>query len=297
MRALLIGVIALGWPVLAARAQAPTPVPPGTPVTITVTPGTTPPPPVSITLGPRHGHVTPTRAGCTHTGGGNVDVAQPSPDTLVVTATGVAVACGAPGCPALAALDLDLEQCFEIAFDKPGLKAAKLTVEGRIIGLLRSHCCGKKCGAAEETGGCATVSASGVALVTLCVPAHSVSGGDNLSLNDHDGPVSVPVMPGKYTLHEAWHIAAQHPACVLPCKASSAEFAPDPALDPLWISYWEPFHGAAKKDFGFQITIKVAEDSGGTANGATEPVAPPSPTKQGAVLPPPGNRGLVLGRP
>ena len=38
----------------------------------------------------------------------------------------------------------------------------------------------------------------------------------------------------------------------------SAEFAPDPALDPLWISAFEPFHGAAKKDFGFQVTIKVA---------------------------------------
>ena len=43
-------------------------------------------------------------------------------------------------------------------------------------------------------------------------------------------------------------------------KRPSAEFAPDPALDPLWISYWEPFHGAIKKDFGFQITLRVAPD-------------------------------------
>jgi hypothetical protein len=41
-------------------------------------------------------------------------------------------------------------------------------------------------------------------------------------------------------------------------KSASAEFAPDPALDPLWISYWEPFHGAGKKDFGFQVILKVA---------------------------------------
>jgi hypothetical protein len=47
---------------------------------------------------------------------------------------------------------------------------------------------------------------------------------------------------------------------VLPCKAASAEFAPEPALDPLWISYWEPFHGAQKKDFGFQVTIKVSAE-------------------------------------
>jgi hypothetical protein len=32
---------------------------------------------------------------------------------------------------------------------------------------------------------------------------------------------------------------------------------PDPALDPLWISAFEPFHGAQKKDFGFRVTIKV----------------------------------------
>ena len=42
-------------------------------------------------------------------------------------------------------------------------------------------------------------------------------------------------------------------------KRPSAEFAPDPALDPLWISYWEPFHGAIKKDFGFQVTLKVSD--------------------------------------
>ena len=41
-------------------------------------------------------------------------------------------------------------------------------------------------------------------------------------------------------------------------KAASAEFAPDPALDPLWISYWEPFHGANKKDFGFKVTLKAS---------------------------------------
>lgn len=34
-----------------------------------------------------------------------------------------------------------------------------------------------------------------------------------------------------------------------------------PALDALWISYWEPFHGAIKKDFGFQVTLKVVEDT------------------------------------
>jgi hypothetical protein len=47
---------------------------------------------------------------------------------------------------------------------------------------------------------------------------------------------------------------------MLPCKTASAEVAPDPALDPLWINAFEPFHGAAKKDFGFQVTSKISPE-------------------------------------
>jgi hypothetical protein len=259
---MLLGVV---LSLIAARAwgQAPTPVPPGTPVTITVTPASAPPPPASITLGLRHGHVTPLRSGFTHTGGGTIDVAQPTPDVVVITMTGVAVAGGHPCKASVATMTFDLTQCFEVSFDSPKLKKAKLVVEGRVIGLLRSRCNGG--GSAEEGPGCATVSSGPTALVSLCVPQHSVAGGENLSINDHDGPVEVPIVPGKYTLHQTFTISAAHPRSVLPCKAASAEFAPDPALDPLWISYWEPFHGATKRDFGFQITIKVVEQ---TANGS-----------------------------
>jgi hypothetical protein len=93
------------------------------------------------------------------------------------------------------------------------------------------------------------------------VPPHSVAGKQNLSVNDHDGPVSVPVTPGKYVLHQSFRIGATAMPTLLPTKGPSAEFAPDPALDPLWLSYKEPFHGAVKKDFGFQIILKVAEDT------------------------------------
>ena len=72
---------------------------------------------------------------------------------------------------------------------------------------------------------------------------------------------TIAVVPGKYALHQAFHVGASHPKTCLPCKAASAEFAPDPALDPLWISAFEPFHGASKKDFGFQITLKVVSDT------------------------------------
>jgi hypothetical protein len=226
-------------------------------------------PPASITLGERHGHVVPERRGFNHTGAGNIDVAQPAPDTVVITMTGVAVAGAHPGRDSVAAMNFDLTQSFDVNFDSSKLKKAKFVVEGRVIGLLRSHRNGR--GSASEGPGCATISSDATALVTLCVPEHSVACGDNLSINDHSGPVEVPVLPGKYTLHETFVVAARHDRNVLPCKAASAEFAPDPALDPLWISYWEPFHGAIKKDFGFQITIKVVEDTGNAP--------PPSPEK------------------
>ncbi|HUE12751.1 MAG TPA: hypothetical protein VMR25_01185, partial [Planctomycetaceae bacterium] len=237
----------------------PVPVPPGTPVTTTVTQATSPSPPASIILGARHGHVTPNRCGFTHTGGGNIDVAQPTADVVVVTMTGVAVAGAHPCKDSLAAMRFDLAQSFEISFDSPKLTRAKLVLEGRVIGLLRSHAKGG--GSAGEGPGCATILSNDVSLITLCVPEHSVTCGENLSINDHDGPAEVPISAGKYTLVQSFVVSAAHPMSLRPCKAASAEFAPDPALDPLWISYWEPFHGAVKKDFGFQITIRVVEDT------------------------------------
>jgi hypothetical protein len=263
----------------ALRAQVSRAVPPGTPVNITVTTAGPAAPAASIVLGPRHGHVTPVRTGCNHTAGGNIDVAQPSPDVVVITMTGVAVAGKHPCLSSVASMAFELEQCFEVSFDNPKLKHAKLVLEGRVIGLLRSHGCCKWGGSAEQGPGCATVSAGHSAVLSVTVPPHSVACGENLSVNCHDGPVEVPIVPGKYTLHETWTIDAAHPYKPLPCKASSAEFAPDPALDPLWISYWEPFHGAAKKDFGFQITLKVVEDTSAAANNNGEKLPPPAESK------------------
>jgi hypothetical protein len=247
---------------------------------IVVKPYEPPAPTVSITLHDRHGHVTPASKGCVHTGGGNIDVAQPTPDVLVVTMTGVAVATPNPLGPATASLDFDLAQCLEVVFEKPEVKKAKLTMEARVIGLLRSE----KVGSAEEHGTAGVLCAS-APLVTITAPPHSVACGESLSINDHEGPISVPVQPGQYTLQQNFHVSAAAPKSVLPCKAPSAEFAPDPALDPLWISYKEPFHGAIKKDFGFQVTIKVAPDEDKPEEKLPEPKPEPKPDAKPDVKP------------
>ena len=200
----------------AATAGEPLPIPPGTPVTITVTQAAAPSPPASIILGAAHGHVTPTRCGFTHTGGGNIDVAQPTSDVVVVTMTGVAVAGAHPCKDSLAAMSFDLAQSFEISFDNPKLKRAKLVLEGRVIGLLRSYEKGRR--TAGEGPGCATILANDMSLATLCVPQHGVSGGENLSLNDHEGPVGVPISPGKYTLVQSFVVSAAHPHSLRPAR-------------------------------------------------------------------------------
>jgi hypothetical protein len=238
------------------------------PINIVVTPATAAPP-VSITLGARHGHATPHRTGCNHTGGGNIDVAQPSSDTVVITMSGVAVSYCGPN-KGMASWDFDLTQCFEITFDDPKVKKAKMIIEGRVIGVLRSH---PKGGCASYDNACVSIGCGNAEVISLCVPPHTVCCGENLGVNDHDGPVTIPIAAGTYDLHQTFTIAAHSPKCLLPHKAPSAEFAPDPALDPLWISAKEPFHGIAKKDFGYQVTIRVAEDTD------PEPAAAPMPKK------------------
>jgi hypothetical protein len=210
------------------------------------------PPPAAITLLDRHGHATPHRAGFQHTGAGNIDVAQPAPDTVLITMTGVAVAGPHPYRDSAASMDFDLSQDFEITLDKPEGRKVTLTVDARVIGLLRSEAKGR--GSAEESGA-VSVGGGPAEGVELVVPVC----GESLSINDHAGPVTLVVRPGRYTLRQCFHVGVSH-AHGLCGKAWSAEFAPDPALDPLWISYFEPFHGANKKDFGFQVTVKVSAE-------------------------------------
>jgi hypothetical protein len=183
-------------------------------------------------------------------------VHQPAPDTIIITMSGVAVAYGGPGCAASASQVFELVQQFEVSFDKPTVKSARLTLEGRLIGFLRSH----KLGSADVCASATVAGGTGPALA-LAMPGHAVSAGESASVNDREAPGGIVVAAGRYTLAQSFRVSAAMPRCALPCKAPSAEFAPDPALDPLWISSKEPFKGAKKTDLGFQITLKVAVES------------------------------------
>src|SRR5438552_1684237 len=138
-------------------------------------PAPPPEPKASITLKDRQGLATPMRQGFTHTGGGNIDVAQPAPDTVVITLTGIAVAGPHPFKDSSATLTFQLDQRLEIAFDSPKIKRAKVSLEGRVIGLLRSH---KGGGAAQHGPAHALVSNGKAEILFLDVPSHCVSAGE-----------------------------------------------------------------------------------------------------------------------
>jgi hypothetical protein len=263
VRYLALGLLGLTAPLGRVWAQEKAVVPAGGAVNITVSTTATAPP-VSIILHERHGHVTPNKCKCAHTGGGLIDVASPAPDTVIITMSGAVIA--------NSDMTFDFDQCFEVSFDDPKVKKAKLTLEGRVLGVLR----GEKKGCADYSDASASVSACNADIASVSVPTHSACACESLGVNDHDGPHSVPVVPGKYGLHAHFCIGA-HTTCCL-CKRPSAEFAPDPALDPLWISYFDPFHGVSKKDFGFQVIVKVAPDTE-EATGDKKPPEPiPAPT-------------------
>jgi hypothetical protein len=266
-RYLALSLLSLAACVGLVSAQQKTAVPIGGTVNVTVTAGVAQPPPVSITLNERHGHVTPVKGKCTHTGGGLIDVTSPTSDVVIISMSGAVVA--------NSEMKFEFDQSFEVSIDDPRIKKVKLTVEARVIGLLR----GEKKGCAEYSDACASIGTTSGELVTLCVPPHKVCGCENLSVNDHDGPKSAPVTPGKYTLHQSFTIAAHTDACLR--KRPSAEFAPDPALDPLWISYYDPFHGIKKDTFGFQVILKVAPDTdAGNGDKKAAVSVPAMPAKQ-----------------
>jgi hypothetical protein len=237
LRALFAGMIGIAMPLALLAAQAPEP----------------PPPKVVFVLKDRQGSAAPERTGTAHTGGGNVTVAQPREDTLILTMTGVVVAGPHPYKTSAALMDFTLNQHLAITFADPKLKKAKLMIEGHLVGLLRGDAHG---GSAGVGPGAVALSSGNVSVELVALKAHEVSGGDNLAINDHKGPVSVPVLPGEYHLLQTFHIRAAHARSICG-KAASAEFAPDPALDPTWISVTEPFHGANKKDFGFRVVLRV----------------------------------------
>ena len=184
---------------------------------------------------------------------------MPSPNTILVTMTGAVIA--------NAEMKFDLEQRFEVNFDDPKVKKAKLLVESRVIGLLRG----------EPRGSPSTVTPAPHHGRRDRHPRRLRSSPPGLrKVREPLGQRSrwtrgIPIVSGRYTLNQTFRIAAQSDSVL--CKRPSAEFAPDPALDPLWINYFDPFHGVKKDTFGFQVIVKAVPDLDPPASGEKKTAA------------------------
>ena len=83
----------------------------------------------------------------------------------------------------------------------------------------------------------------------------STSSCEDLSVYNHEGPLTAVVTPGDYMLHKTWGFGTTHPAFY--CQGASAEFAPQPSQSTLpagyWFEHFQPFNGLATRDFGYQV--------------------------------------------
>jgi hypothetical protein len=199
-------------------------------------------------------------------------VLQPAPDTLIVILTGAAAAKANPCTPSMAGVEAAVEQQFEVIFSA-GVKPARLVLEGRVLGLLRSE--GPKSGSAELVQATAAAHCDSQTIAGLNFPPKSVGGREALAVNLAAGPVCVPVGPGCHGLYLSLLVTASQNRSLCP-HISSAEFAPTPALPPTWIHPPDPFGGVDRSGLGFQVTVRV------------EPVPNPPPAPPAAEqLPPP----------
>jgi hypothetical protein len=215
--------------------------------------GEGPPPKITLLLKDRHGQATPTRTDAAHTAGGNTEVLRPREDTILVGMTGVVTAGPHPCRGSAAALDFTLDQEFGVVCAEPKVQKAKLTIDWQVIGLLRGD---KNGGSAGVGPGVVAIDCEGICLLLLVIQTHAVNGNEYLAINDHKGPISIPVGPGEYHLRQGFRINAEHARSICG-RAAAAEFAPDPTLDPTWISVTDPFRGANKKEFGFRVVLRV----------------------------------------
>ena len=225
-------------------------------------------PPVELILTPGEASAVPLKKGAAYANGGVINVAQPNPTTIVVTMSGLTAANADGFWTSMANYNFDLTQCFAVVFNAKGVKTATLTLEGRVIGLLRtqySHHEGclhkdKQYGTAETMPAIATVSCGPAEVMTMTLPARAAIGCEDLSVYNHEGPLAVSVGPGKFTLHETWGIGTSHAA--FHSRGASAEFSPQPNYvpDSNPLIGFQPFNGLATRDFGFQVTLKLVPE-------------------------------------
>ncbi|HEY7308001.1 MAG TPA: hypothetical protein VH643_01440 [Gemmataceae bacterium] len=248
-------------------------------------------PPYQIILRSRSGVVTPERNKNAQTGGGYIQIIQVEPNQVLVLMRGSAVAgagfAGSCHKDGSASMQFELDQDFEVVPTKKGLRPPRLIVSSWLIGNLASSQ-DEPGGTAEHGPACAAIKTADdhPPLVNVCIKPHSVTGGQNMLVNDRVGPIELTIAPGGYHLHQAFAIAAYQPKVACHSGSAAADFDPDPRLDSRWNEVLKPFRAAPHRDFGFRIIFQVVEEP--EVGGVLAPDVLPLPTPEGKEKPPVG---------
>jgi hypothetical protein len=245
---LLAGLVVLPGPIAVPAAGQP-PAPAG--------------PAYQIILRSRIAEVTPTRTKDAQTGGGSIVVEQPEPNTIVVTMAGAAVV-GSEHHGSSAAVNFNLEQDLDIAPTRRGVRPPRIGMVGRVVGTLQvteagKHC--KTCGTADQGPATACLASGEAALLSVTVKPSAVSCGQELAVNNREGPVETPAVAGGYRLTGEFHIGVTQGKGVWNRQYAVADFDPAPQLDAFWADALRPFRAVPRREFGFKLVVRVVEDA------------------------------------
>ena len=108
---------------------------------------------------------------------------------------------------------------------------------GRVVGTLQvtdPGKCGKACGTADQGQAVASLVCGETSLLSVCVKPSAVSCGQELSINNRDGPVESVAAAGSYHLTGTFRIGVTQGKGVFNRQAAVADFDPAPQLDAFW---------------------------------------------------------------
>jgi hypothetical protein len=207
-----------------------------------------------IVLGPQAGTAKPSQHGTAYTGGGNIDVAQPTPDTVVITMGGSVAASSSLFMGGEAMLSFFHDQRLAVEFSQPGA-TGKLFMQVKVNGLLRGEGAHASVGI---TNAATSIFCGPNEIASLPMPPRMAGGCDSAAVSATHGPVCVPIYAGCYSVRQQFNITASQRKG-LACHKASAQFSPG-SLAPTWIGSSDPFHSADSKNLGYQLILRVAPD-------------------------------------
>jgi hypothetical protein len=136
---------------------------------------------------------------------------------------------------------------------------------GRVVGTLQvtdpGKCGLKACGTAEQGQASACLALGGTGLLSVNVQPSAAVCGQELSINNRDGPVESRAVVGSYCLSSTFHIGVTQGKGVWCRQAAVADFDPAPQLDAFWADALKPFRAVPRREFGFKIIVRVVEDA------------------------------------